>query len=283
MINSQTSSEISFSFGQNWQDFLGRSLDQEQLRHAFEQTKQLLQVQDLHGRTFLDIGCGSGLFSYVAHSLGAARVISLDVDPLSVECARQMKKRAGNPDNWEILHGSILDLAFVRTLPKVDIVYSWGVLHHTGDMWQAIRNAGSLVRPGGRFAIAIYNKVEYTTFRNWRGSYKWLRIKRAYNRSGRAMKRVMEAGLATKDIAAMLLRLRNPVAEIRAYNRKRGMNWWYDKIDWLGGYPYEFASTGEIFTFCHDELGMQLERMYAASSIGCHEFLFTAPASAPQP
>lgn len=154
------------------------------------------------------------------------------------------------------------------------------------DRWQrieAIRNAGSLVRPGGRFAIAIYNKVEYTTFRNWRGSYKWLRIKRAYNRSGRAMKRVMEAGLATKDIAAMLLRLRNPVAEIRAYNRKRGMNWWYDKIDWLGGYPYEFASTGEIFTFCHDELGMQLERMYAASSIGCHEFLFTAPASAPQP
>jgi 2-polyprenyl-3-methyl-5-hydroxy-6-metoxy-1,4-benzoquinol methylase len=269
-----TDPEITFSFGENWRDFLRRTLDEEQLRFARERTKELLRVEDLQGLTFLDIGCGSGLFSFVAHSLGAKRVISIDVDPLSVDCCRYMKNEAGNPDNWDILQGSILDRSFLATLSTADIVYSWGVLHHTGDMWQAIRNAAALVRPGGRFAIAIYNRLEFNTLKSWRGSHKWLRIKRAYNRASKPMKRLMELSLAAKDIGAMVCRLRNPLAEIRAYKRHRGMSWWHDKVDWLGGYPYEFASSGEIFTFCHDELGMQLERLRSTSSIGCHEFLF---------
>jgi 2-polyprenyl-3-methyl-5-hydroxy-6-metoxy-1,4-benzoquinol methylase len=270
--------DITFSFGQNWSDFLRRTLDEEQLRFARERTKELLHLEDLQGLTFLDIGCGSGLFSFVAHSLGAKRVISIDVDPLSVDCCRYMKNEAGNPNNWDILQGSILDRSFLATLPAADIVYSWGVLHHTGDMWQAIRNAAALVRPGGRFAIAIYNRLEFNTLKSWRGSHKWLRIKRSYNRASTPMKRLMELSLAAKDIGAMVCGLRNPLTEIRAYKRRRGMSWWHDKVDWLGGYPYEFASSGEIFTFCHDELGMQLERLRTTSSIGCHEFLFITAA-----
>lgn len=272
-------SDITFSFGQNWKEFLDRSLDEQQLRAAEARTKELLRLDSLRGLTFLDIGCGSGLFSHVAHSLGAAKIVSLDVDPLSVECCRRLRSKAGEPREWEVLHGSILDDAFIRTLPRADVVYSWGVLHHTGDMWRAIRNAAALVKPGGRFAIAIYNKVEYDTFRSWRGSYLWLRLKRAYNHGGPLTKRAMVLALSAKGIAGMLLRLRNPVREIHAYKRRRGMNWWHDKIDWFGGYPYEFASAGEIFTFCHDQLGMQLERMRSAHSLGCHEFLFIAPVS----
>ena len=118
---------------------------------------------------------------------------------------------------------------------------------------------------------------ENCTFKKWRGSYTWLRIKRAYNRAGPFGKHVMEVALSAKDVAAMLCRLRNPLAEIRAYERKRGMSWWHDKIDWLGGYPYEFATAGEVFGFCHDERGMQLERLSTMNSPGCHEFLFIAP------
>jgi SAM-dependent methyltransferase len=256
---------------------LDRTIDEAQLAHARERTRRFLQVDNLRGLTFIDVGCGSGLFSYVAHQLGAARIISFDVDPRSVDCCRRMKALAGSPEDWEIHHGSILDSAFVRGLPAADIVYSWGVLHHTGDMWHAIRNAASLVRPGGRFAIAIYNKVEYRTLKAWRGSHGWLRLKRAYNRGGPLVKRAMELGLATKHIAGMIVRLRNPIAEMRAYSSKRGMNWWRDHIDWLGGYPYEFATTGEIFSFCHDQIGMQLDGLASATSTGCHEFLFTAP------
>lgn len=272
--------DISFSFGRNWRDFLDRSIDEVQMRSAQERTRELLRVRNLDGLTFLDVGCGSGLFSRVAHSLGAARIVSFDVDPLSVECCLRMRSEAGNPANWNVLHGSILDDSFVRTLPRADVVYSWGVLHHTGDMWRAIRNAADLVRPGGRFAIAIYNKVEYDTLRSWRGSYWWLRMKRAYNRGGPATKRAMEWTLASKSVAGMLLRLHSPMREIRDYKHRRGMSWRYDMIDWLGGYPYEFASAGEIFSFCHDELGMQLGRLRTAHATGCHEFLFVAPAAA---
>jgi 2-polyprenyl-6-hydroxyphenyl methylase/3-demethylubiquinone-9 3-methyltransferase len=280
---SLVNSEISFSFGQNWRDFLDRSLDADQLRFAIERTRHLLRTESLEGKTFIDIGCGSGLFSYVAHQLGAERIVSIDVDPKSVECARFMKAQAGSPASWEIQHASILDDAFVRSLPKFDVVYSWGVLHHTGSMWQAIRNAASLVKPGGRFAIAIYNKIEYNTLKHWRGSYMWLRIKRAYNRGGAIRKRALELAFASKDVVAMLVRLRNPLREIRSYKQKRGMSWWHDHIDWLGGYPYEFATAGEIFEFCHNEFGMNLERLYTTQSIGCHEFLFTVPEAHSKP
>lgn len=273
------SEQITFSFGENWRNYLDHSLNAERLVAARNRTCELLRLTDMTGLTFLDIGCGSGLFSYIAHTLGAARVISLDVDPFSVECCRYMRKRAGDPPNWEVLSGSILDTTTLNGLPQSDIVYSWGVLHHTGDMWQAIRNAAALVRPGGRFAIAIYNRLQYDTLTKWRGSHKWLRIKRLYNRSGWLTKRLLEGTLAFKDIAAMTLRLRNPLSEIRNYREKRGMSWWYDIVDWLGGYPYEFASAGEVFNYCRHQCGMQLEWMSTVSSIGCHEFLFVLPES----
>jgi 2-polyprenyl-6-hydroxyphenyl methylase/3-demethylubiquinone-9 3-methyltransferase len=192
-----------------------------------------------------------------------------------------MRGVAGNPEHWEIREGSILDENFVRSIPLADVVYSWGVLHHTGDMWRAIRMAGDLVKPGGRFAIAIYNKLEYSTFKQWRGSHKWFRIKQTYNRSGTVTKRAMELAFASKDIITMLLRVRSPVACVREYREKRGMSWWHDLVDWLGGYPYEFASAGEIFMFCHEQLGMELERLSTTCSIGCHEFLFVRPAERP--
>jgi 2-polyprenyl-6-hydroxyphenyl methylase/3-demethylubiquinone-9 3-methyltransferase len=266
-----------FSFGRNWNDFLEQGLDAEGIEAAKSRTAEFLGLQSLAGLSFLDIGCGSGLFSYVAHALGAGRVVSFDVDPLSVACCRRLRERAGNPDSWEVFEGSILDPRLAGRIAPADVVYSWGVLHHTGDMWSAVRAAAGLVKPGGLFFIAIYNKVEYDTLNHLRGSHGWLRVKRAYNRSGTLGRRLMEATSAAKDVASWLLTLRNPVREISRYKQKRGMSWWHDIVDWLGGYPYEFATAAEIFNFCHGELGLQLERMKTVTSIGCNEFLFLRP------
>lgn len=266
-----------FSFGKNWSDFLRHRVDAERIETAIRDTSRFLGLPDLKGLTFMDIGCGSGLFSYAAHALAAEHITSLDVDPLSVQCCLAMKERAGNPENWDVLHGSILDPPTLQRLPSVDVVYSWGVLHHTGDMWTAIRNAAACVKPGGRFFISIYNRVEYDSLTSYRGSPGWLRLKRIYNRSGWLGKRTMECWFAGKDIAASLASLRNPLRQIRQYRDKRGMSWWYDIVDWLGGYPYEFASSGEVFEFCHRELGLSLERLRTTSSIGCNEFLFRRP------
>jgi 2-polyprenyl-3-methyl-5-hydroxy-6-metoxy-1,4-benzoquinol methylase len=271
-----------FSFGQNWSEFLQRALSPEKVALAQEQTAKFLNLSRFDGRTFLDVGCGSGVFSHAAFTLGAKQVTSFDVDPLSVRCCEYMRERAGNPSNWAVLHGSILDDAFVATLPAADIVYSWGVLHHTGDMWRAIRNAASLVKPNGLFFIAIYNKVEFDSLKSYRGSHGWVRLKRRYNQSGRLGKRALEGIFAAKDIAKWIVTLRNPFAEIRAYKAMRGMSWWYDIVDWLGGYPYEFASPADIFAFCHGELGFKLENMSTCTSIGCNEFLFSVPAQLPR-
>ena len=267
-----------FSFGQNWSEFVDRSLTPERIAVAREQTARFLGADRLDGLTFIDIGCGSGVFSYAAHSMGATQVTSFDVDPLSVRCCEEMRRRAANPPNWDIRHGSILDPAFVSTLPKCDIVYSWGVLHHTGDMWTAIRNAATLIKPGGKFFIAIYNKVEAGRLKEYRGSQGWLRLKVAYNRAGPVGKRLLELFIAGRGIARWMVGFRNPIAEIRKYKENRGMSFWYDVKDMLGGYPYEFATSDEIFRFCRHELGLQLENLNSTWSVGCNEFLFTAPA-----
>src|SRR5262249_28590484 len=154
-------------------------------------------------------------FSHAAHMLGAARITSFDVDPLAVQCCLEMKHRAGDPSTWDVFHGSILDNATLQQLVPADIVYAWGVLHHTGDMWTAIRNAASFVKPGGRLFISIYNRLEYDSLKNYRGSHAWLRHKRAYNHSGWLGKHIMEYWFASKDVIGQILSLQNPLKEIR--------------------------------------------------------------------
>ncbi len=267
-----------FSFGRNWSAFLDRCLTPERLARARADTAEFLAVESLEGRSFLDIGCGSGLFSSAAYELGASRIVSFDVDPFSVKCCELLRERAGSPPNWTVLEGSVLDCAFMQKIAPADIVYSWGVLHHTGDMWTAIRNAARLVNPGGEFLIAIYNRLEYDFLKSWRGSHGWLKLKRVYNNGSALRKRLMEAWFAAKDLAAWTVSLQNPVRRIRNYQSKRGMSWWYDIVDWLGGYPYEFASPGEVFMFCRNDVGFELHRLQSTCSLGCNQFLFHRPA-----
>ena len=169
----------------------------------------------------------------------AREIVSFHIDPLSVECCNFWRERAGTPANWKIYQASILDADFLRTLGKFDIVFAWGVLHHTGDMWQGMRNSAALVHRKGYYYIAIYNKVESLT-----GSNFWLRIKRLYNSSGAIGRRAIEMAYIAVHFATSILRMRNPISR-----RGRGMNWRRDITDWLGGYPYEFATVEEVFRF----------------------------------
>ncbi len=263
-----------FSFGRNWQDFL-KSLDSERIRIAEASLVEFMNIQDLRGKSFLDIGCGSGLFSQAAFNLGADRVISFDVDPFSVECCRYLHERSGKPSNWQVLEGSVLENDFLTSLGLFDIVYSWGVLHHTGKMWDALKNSAALVKPGGYYYIAIYNKI---LARNGATSWIhpfWIKIKTIYNSNPVIGKFVFQPLAMAAYLAIVMARLENPVTHIKNYKSHRGMSWKTDATDWLGGYPYEFATVEEIFKFIKGNFpDLNLTNIKVTSGRGLNWYLF---------
>src|SRR5712692_8189559 len=113
-----------FAFGENWARFLAL-LDDQRIKDAEESLQSKLGVEDLAGKSLLDIGSGSGLFSLAARRLGA-RVHSFDYDPGSVACAWELKERFFPGDTrWTIDQGSVLDAAYLHSLGRFSVVYAW--------------------------------------------------------------------------------------------------------------------------------------------------------------
>lgn len=246
-----------FSFGKNWKNYAKHALNPARIEEARKSLLEYLPAEEYAGKTFLDIGCGSGVFSLNAVRLGCRKVVSFDVDPHSVATTELIKKRylppASKDIEWKIFTGSILDPKIRELAGTADIVYSWGVLHHTGNMTQAIRNAAALVNPKGWFVIAIYNRAP--------SSENWLRLKRFYNQTNWLIKQIMILSFYAYIFLARIYnnlkrfirgRPRDPI-----FSRERGMSIYYDLVDWLGGYPYEFLTFEELRDFV-ESLGFSL-------------------------
>ncbi len=269
-----------YEFGQNWRSFVEHHLTPERIDEAMRSLVEFLGKSSLAGSSFVDIGCGSGLFSLAAHRLGAAPIVSLDVDPDSVGCCRELAAREGSQEGWRVLQGSVLDRDLVASLGSFDVVYSWGVLHHTGAMWDAIANAAGLVRPGGLFYIAIYNKADaigvHSDGRVGTSRF-WEIEKRIYKDLPGWGRKVVDYSAAAAMMAVYALTGRNPVREVKNHKSLRGMSWMVDIRDWLGGWPYEYASVEEIFTFVRDRFGFELVNLRSTTSLRNNEFLFRRP------
>lgn len=269
-----------FAFGKNWGQFL-KTLNEQRIQVAEDSLLRLTNRSHLKGCHFLDAGSGSGLFSLAAFRLGAT-VTSFDVDSDSVGCTQELKRRYGTASEreWRILHGSLLDKAFLNTLGEFDVVYCWGVAHHTGHMWSAIENLTTRLKSGGTFVLAIYNDQLYV-------SRAWRAIKRIYNRLPAVLRPLYVLAIGAAEfskrfvvtMAACLLRLvtlRNPMVPMLNWAREsqsRGMHGWYDLIDWVGGWPFEVARPEEVFRFVRDR-GFLLEELSTSIGHGCNEFAF---------
>src|SRR5215472_16938785 len=153
----QADDQLRYGFGKNWADFIKHNLSEDVVSQSQRTLAEFLRLDSLEDKTFLDIGCGSGLHSLAAHRLGARRIFSFDYDRDSVATTERLRRYAGDPANWTVRQGSVLDTGFMQTLGEFDIVYSWGVLHHTGDMWVAVRNATLPLKSDGLFFIALYS------------------------------------------------------------------------------------------------------------------------------
>lgn len=263
-----------FEFGKNWAKFL-ILIDEQRIDQAEHSLLDLLGLQTLAGKTFLDIGSGSGLFSLAAHRLGAT-VHSFDYDPQSVYCTRQLKNRyAPNATNWHVEQGSVLDTSYMERLGTYDIVYSWGVLHHTGAMWSAIELAASRVSLRGVLYIALYNDQGFL-------SHAWRVVKRTYNRAPCSLRFliVWPCFIAIKSVSLVrALRAGHPTKTHYQQSNTRGMSAWRDLIDWVGGYPFEVTLPAPVIEFLAQRSFVLRRLKDCGRSSGCNEFVFERVAS----
>lgn len=262
--------ERRFAFGKNWRRFL-QYLDDDRIAEAEKSLRSMLQADDLKGRSFLDIGCGSGLFSLAALRLGADRVHSFDFDPQSVACALELRQRYfQQAQNWTIEQGSVLDAEYLAKLGQFDVVYSWGVLHHTGNMWQALANVIPRIVPGGKLFIALYTDQDIY-------SRMWTAIKKRYSQSvwwRLPIIAVFGSYFAARGLLKDTLTLTNPLKRYREYKGARGMSYFTDLLDWLGGYPFEVAKPEAVFDF-YRARGFELTKLRTAGRFhGNDEYVF---------
>jgi len=255
-----TDSKPVFEFGKNWASF-SELLNPERVDQAQDSLKNLLGTADLRGKTFLDIGCGSGLFSIAAVRMGAT-VLGIDLDPISIETSQQNAQNwLKDPSKVSFQAASVLDSAQLDKLDYFDIVYSWGVLHHTGNMKQALKNAAKRVKPGGSFIISIYNR-HFT-------SPIWALIKKTYNGLPDFGQRALIWLFTPVIFFAKWIVTRKNLLEMHG----RGMDFMHNVIDWLGGYPYEYASVSEIQTILESLGGNTVRVIPTQVPTGCNEFV----------
>lgn len=268
-------SEFRYGFGRNWAEFVDKHLSDTVVQASMDHLCRVLKRQRLDGLRILDIGCGSGIHSLAMKRLGAAEVVAFDYDQHSVATSQKVKAWSGITEGWSIAQGSVLDRAYVESLGQFDLVYSWGVLHHTGAMWDAVRNAAIPVRPGGEFYIALYSSDTYVD----PSPEEWIAIKKAYNFASPLKKKLMEVDHLYRQVIEPEVKAgRSALAAIRSYGQ-RGMNIWADIKDWLGGYPMEFAGLHETQGFVARHLGLSLVNV--VNGEGCTEYVFADPSVNP--
>ena len=261
-----TNTSKQFDFGQNWKNFSKNKLDEQKIKQAQNDFIELVKGIELKNKTFIDIGFGQGLGLLTSAKLGAEPV-GVDINKKCEETLELNKVHFPELKevNIPVIVGSVLDKEILQqirnTYKTYDVIHSWGVLHHTGNMWKAIDNCCQLINPTGKFILAIYNK-------HW-SSKPWYYIKKLYNYSPGIIKRLMVYFFyVVIFLAKFLVTFKNPL------KKDRGMNFYYDVVDWIGGYPYEYASKNQVVSYMQIK-GFDLIRYRAAEvPTGCNEFIF---------
>lgn len=267
------SADSHFAFGKNWIDY-AQKIDETKIAQAIIDLQRLSGRDRMDGLSFLDIGCGSGLHSLAATRLGARSVVGVDIDADSITASRSTLERFAPDAIARFEQVSVFDMN-AETYGGFNLVYSWGVLHHTGDMYRALTVAASLVQPGGTLMVALYRKTVLCRF--------WRMIKHWYSSAAPGTQRNARQIYVWLVRLAFKLKGRNFLAYVSNYGKNRGMDYYNDVHDWMGGFPYESIKP----TQCHDfftKLGFQVEREFVREpnrlplgllGSGCDEYTFT--------
>lgn len=259
--------EVRFKFGKNWDNYLD-NLNDFQINYSVRSLSKMLPKVDYKGKSFLDVGCGSGLSSLSAIKLGF-KVTSFDYDKISVETTKRLKELYYKNEIWPISQGSILDEEYLSQLGKFDLVYSWGVLHHTGEMYNSFSNIIKLVKENGLLFIAIYNDQGFR-------SIMWRKIKYFYSKY-KVVRPLLNIFFLIyfwgPKILVDFLKLK-PLKSWNDYKKRRGMSPYFDVIDWIGGYPFEVAKPDQVIDYFSEKNFQLIKLKTCGGKLGCNEFIF---------
>ena len=269
-----TGLESHFAFGENWASY-AKSVDTRQIDEAIAGLRKLLGDYDLAGKRFLDIGCGSGIHSVAASCLGASEVVAVDLDAEAVGTTKALLERFARNSRWRVEPISVFDLE-PEVLGTFSVVYSWGVLHHTGNMNLAIRKATAMVADGGRFLFALY-------YRTWMCPF-WKMEKRWYSRASKPAQSLARGLYVTLHVMRLWAAGRSFREHVDHYHKnRRGMDFYHDVHDWLGGYPYESISSDEVEALMRQVRMARVRSFVKQGSIvgifgsGCNEYAYGRP------
>ena len=257
-----------FSFGANWTSFNFISGPQ-QLEYSKLHLENLIGTKSIANVKIIDIGSGSGLHAQSFLELGAKFVKCIDIDRESVQTTID-RLNAYSADTWSVEIADILDIEVVER-EKYDVVFSWGVLHHTGNLFLALQNASNFCKPGGLLVLAIYRKTWLCNF--------WKLEKRLYNNCPLFFRRIIDLAFASLILIAKWILGTSPRTHIQEYSKRRGMDFMTDIRDWLGGFPYESANPKQIENILADKGFFLLhsnirKRQIGFFGSGCNEYVF---------
>lgn len=267
------SPEVRFAFGRNWSDY-SASVTDEDVRRAACALEELVGARVLRGARFLDIGSGSGIHSAAAAALGVREVVAVDLDEQCVETTRRLLSSRREAVRFRVEVCDVLE-GSLRKYGEFDVVYSWGVLHHTGDLNGALRRAAQAVAAEGLFVFALYRR----TWMDW----FWKIEKRWYAQAGPRAQGVAQIIYRGAFGAALRVRGQTLKDYVRRY-AYRGMRFDHDVHDWLGGFPYETATPEEVESTlrelgfrrlrCKTHRGRFLGRDLGLLGSGCDEYVY---------
>ena len=255
-----------FKFGENWKNF-SNLIDNNRLKEAVTSLKKLTNKKSLNNLSFLDIGCGSGLSSLAAIQLNCKKIYAIDQDEQSIKTTKKVLQKS----RFKKVKVEKKDLFTLNEKEKFDIVYSWGVLHHTGNMLEAIKKSTKMVSKNGMIILALYKKTKLCNL--------WKIEKYIYKSSPKVIQNFIKNLFIFLFKLAMILKRKNFSNYINDYKTKRGMDFYHDVHDWLGGYPYESISIEEISKIM-DKFGYKMIRSFQVKKqigffgTGCDEYVF---------
>jgi 2-polyprenyl-6-hydroxyphenyl methylase/3-demethylubiquinone-9 3-methyltransferase len=257
-----------FRFGKNWKTFNLKS-DLSHIEHSQKSLDALIGKDVICNKTVLDIGCGSGIHALSFLRAGAKYIKCIDLDPDAVETTVSRLEEY-NPDKWNAQIANILDVKS-NSHEFFDIVFSWGVLHHSGNLMMAIKNSADFCKDGSLLILAIYRRTSLCTF--------WKIEKKIYNIVPSVFRRIIDLTFACVFLFAKWTQGNSPRAFVKNYRMQRGMDFMTDIRDWLGGYPYESASPATIHNFLTVR-GFNLiksnirDQQFGFLGSGCNEYIY---------